>query len=162
LRSAMVVEERKIAVNIPHLQSSGHNGTKMKSMPETPPNPKTFHLHPGDAIGFDDAGELAAITWPDCHEPPEVELLGRLKEVGAMFPDEAAALTVIRASVAQHDVPDHGQQIILKLIARIASGRNAKQAGQFVFVLAHKLSLPGFRTQTELASKMGVTQGRAS
>ena len=131
-------------------------------MTDAPANPKPFRLAPGDAFGFSDDGERAAATWPEYQEPPEVELLGRLKEAGAIFPDESAALEIIRADDQHQQGRADCQQIILKLIVRLTSGRTAKQAGQFAIVLAHQLKLPGCQTQSELAEKMEITQGRVS
>jgi len=129
-------------------------------MSTSPANPTPFRLQPGGALGFGD-DEMEALTWPECHEPPEVELLGRLKEAGAHFPDEAAALDMIRGADLRQQGPS-GQQVILRLITRLTAGRTARQAGQMVFVLAHGLSLPGCRTQSDLADKMEISQGRVS
>ena len=67
-------------------------------MSDAPDNPKQFRLNPGDNFGFSDSGERVAVAWPEFNERPEDELLGRLKESGATFPDDAAALKIIRAS----------------------------------------------------------------
>jgi hypothetical protein len=130
-------------------------------MPDAPANPKSFRLQEGDAFGFSDAGEREAITWPSCTESSEVELLGRLKETGAIFPDEAAALEVIRSACFQQDRADT-REALLKLVGWLAIGKSRDQSGNMVHILAHYLRLPGYRTQSELAGKLGMTQGRVS
>jgi hypothetical protein len=128
-------------------------------MSDAPDNPKPFRLQSGDAFGISDAGERVAIAWPQCNEPPEIELLGLLKESGAVFRDEAAALEIIRAA----DLQRQGRpEIILKLVAFLTNGRTYEQAGQLAFVLAFVLKLPVCRTQSDLAAKLGMTQGRVS
>src|ERR1017187_10147362 len=131
-------------------------------MSDTPANPNPFRLSPGDAFGFSNDGERVAATWPEYQEPPEVELLGRLKEAGAIFPDESAALEIIRADDHHQQGRADCQQIILKLIVLLTRGGTAKRVGQFAVVLAHQFQLPGFQTQSELGEKMEVTQGRVS
>ena len=104
------------------------------------------------------------ITAPEIftNESAELELLGQLKEAGAIFPADAVALEIIRAADLHHRGRADGQQIILKLIDRLTSGKTLKQAGQIAFVLAYVLKLPGCRTQNELAARLRISQGRAS
>lgn len=131
-------------------------------MSDAPANPKPFRLSPGDAFGFSGDGEREAVEWPEFNEPPEVELLGRLKEAGAKFPDEAAALEIIRADLHQQDNRADSRQITVRLIDWITQGKTVTQAGQMAFVLAYSFQLSNCRTQSELADKLEISQGRAS
>ena len=87
-------------------------------MSDAPANPKPFRLSPGDAFGFSDKGKREAVEWSEYHEPPEVELLGRLKEAGAKFPDEAAALEDCR----ELDGPVKGRAVVHGLLHRFPHG----------------------------------------
>jgi hypothetical protein len=117
--------------------------------------------HKGAAgFGFSDAGERIAVALPECNEPPEVELLGRLKEAGAIFPDDAVALEIIReAGLTQSRGDDH--QTILKFITLLTHD-TVLNAGQAVFIMAYGLGLLDCKTQKQLADRMGITQARVS
>lgn len=64
-------------------------------MTDTPQNPRKFHLHEGEARGFDDNNQPIAVTWPDHACSAEEIALGHLEDLGARFPDRAAALKAI-------------------------------------------------------------------
>jgi hypothetical protein len=132
-------------------------------MSDASANPKKFRLSPGGAIGFDDNEARVAVAWPEFNERPEDELLGRLKESGATFPDEAVALEIIRTS----DLFDRaGQlesnQIFSQLIHRLTHGKCNRQILETIHLSAFQLHLPGYRTQNDLAEKLKVSQGRVS
>ena len=37
----------------------------------SPPDPKKFRLHPGDPVGFSDAGERVLVEWPTLSKPAD-------------------------------------------------------------------------------------------
>jgi predicted XRE-type DNA-binding protein len=131
-------------------------------MSDAPANPKLFRLTPGDAFGFSGDGEREAVEWPEFNEPPEVELLGRLKEAGAKFPDEAGALEIIRADLHQQDNRANAPQIITRFIDWITTGKTVNQSGVMSHILAFIYQRSSCRTQSELADKLEITQGRVS
>jgi hypothetical protein len=107
-------------------------------MSDTPTNPTPFRLSPGGTAGFDYDGERVAITWPECHEPPEAD-----------FSDAAAARV--------------RQETIARFLDWITRGEHdAKFIGRRCIVLAFKLHLPSApATLSELAARLGVSKTRA-
>lgn len=62
-------------------------------------------MNQGAAIGFDDNGKAVPITLPGSVESPEVEFIGLLKETGAIFPNESAALKIASGYLAELNLP---------------------------------------------------------
>jgi hypothetical protein len=80
----------------------------------------------GDTAGWSDAGQRVPIVWPQDGGTIEGRLLDALREKGAQFPDEAAALATIQSALdVAGDI--RAAEALAMLFDRLPGGRRGDE-----------------------------------